>query len=117
MPLTKTKAIAAFKHIVSNVFEAPDDGPLSKALEHAGYDNIWTLITLRDEDIEALTFDKSAMEKDVPLGRAHQSLLGIFCHYCDHRTWNGTPIGDDWTAITADDFNDYHTGPDYSAIC
>jgi len=116
MPLTKTKAIAAFKHIVSNVFEAPDDGPLSKALEHAGYDNIWALITLRDEDIEALTFDKSATEKDVPLGRAHQSLLHIFCHYCDHRTRNGTPIGDDWTAITADDFNDYRTGPDYSAI-
>jgi len=47
MLLTKTKAIAAFKHVMSNVFEVQDDGPLSKALEHAGYDNIWTLITLR----------------------------------------------------------------------
>jgi len=40
MLLTKTKAIAAFKHVMSNVFEVPDDGPLSKALDHAGYDNI-----------------------------------------------------------------------------
>jgi len=86
MLLTKTKAIAAFKHVMSNVFEVQDDGPLSKALEHAGYDNIWTLITLQDEDIEALTFDKSATEKDIPLGRAHQSLLHIFCHYCDHKS-------------------------------
>jgi len=63
-----------------------------------------------------LTFDKSATEKDIPLGRAHQSLLYIFCHYCDHQTHIDTPIRDDWTAITADDFNDYCTGPDYSAI-
>jgi len=37
MPLTKTNAIAAFKHVMNNVFEVPDDGKLSKALEHAGY--------------------------------------------------------------------------------
>ena len=116
MPLTKSKAVEAFKHVLDNVFEAPADGPLSKALEHSGYSNIWDLITLRDEDIEALTFDKSATEKDIPLGRAYQSLLRILCHYCDHRTRTGTPIGDDWTAVTADDFNDYRTGPDYSAI-
>jgi len=117
MPLTKTKAIVAFKHVLNTVFEIPDDGPLEKALEQAGYDNIWTLITSQDADIEALTFDRSATEKDIPLGRAHQSLLCIFRHYCDHQTHNGTPIEhDSWTAVTADEFNDYHTGLDYSVI-
>jgi len=116
MPLTKSKAIEAFVHVLDNVFEAPADGPLSKALEHAGYSNIWDLVTLQDEDIKALTFDQSDKEKDVLLGRAHQSMLRIFCHYCDHQTCTGNPIGDDWTAVTADDFNDYRTGPDYSAI-
>jgi len=77
MPLTKSKAIEAFVHVMDNVFEAPADGPLSKALKHAGYGNIWDMITLRDEDIESLTYDKSPMEKDVPLGRAYQSLLCI----------------------------------------
>jgi len=116
MPLTKSKAIAAFIHVLDNVFEAPADGPLSKALEHAGYSNIWDLITLSDEDIGSLVYDKSDQEKDVPLGRAYQSLLRIFCHYCDHRSRTGAPIGDDWTAVTADSFNDYRTGPDYAAI-
>jgi len=116
MPLTKSKAIEAFVHVLDNVFEAPADGPLSKALVHAGYSNIWDLVTLWDEDIELLTYDKSDKEKDVPLGRAHQSLLHIFCHYCDHQTHTGNPIGDNWTSVSADDFNDYCIGPDYAVI-
>ena len=40
MLLTKTKAIAALKHILNNDFEVPHDGPLAKAFEQAGYDNI-----------------------------------------------------------------------------
>jgi len=117
MPSTQAKAIEAFKHILSNIFEAPDDGPLSKALEHAGYEDIWTLTTLRDEDIKALAFDWSQTEKNVPLGSAHQSLLHIFCHYCNHQEHTGDPIGDDWLPISADAFFDYHIGPGYRAIC
>jgi len=37
MPLTKSKAIEAFIHVLDNVFELPADGPLSKALEHADH--------------------------------------------------------------------------------
>jgi len=99
MPLTKSKAIEAFIHVLDNVFEAPEDGPLSKALEHAGYSNIWDLVTLCNEDIELLTFDKSDKVKDVSLGRAHQSLLCIL-HYCDHQNCLGTTIGDNWTSTS-----------------
>jgi len=71
------------------------------------------LVTLSDEDIDSLTFDQRDEEKDTPLERAHWTLLYIFCHYCDHQSHNGVPIGDDWFAITAaDDFNYYHTSPD-----
>jgi len=93
MPLTKSKAIEAFTHVLNNVFEAPSDGPLAKALEHAGYSNIWDLVTLWDEDIELLTYDKSDKEKDVPLGRAHQSLLHIFCHYLTTKPTLVTQLG------------------------
>jgi len=116
MPLTWTGAVEAFKHILSNVLEAPEDGPLAKALQSAGYDDVWSLVTMSDADIDSLTFDRSEKEKNIPLGRAHQALLHIFCHYHDHQAHIGSPVGDDWTAITADDFNDYHIGPDYSAI-
>jgi len=44
MPLTQANIIEAFNHIVSNVFEVPEDGPLAKALKGAGYDDIWTLV-------------------------------------------------------------------------
>jgi len=74
------------------------------------------LVTLQDEDIKALTFHRSDKEKDIPSGRAHQSLHQIFCHYCEHQIHISIPIGDDRTATTADDFNDYYTGPDNSAI-
>jgi len=57
MPLTGVKVIEAFKHIPSQVFRVPDDGPLSKGLESAGYGNIWELATLSDAAIESLTFD------------------------------------------------------------
>ena len=46
MPLTWAKAIEAFKHILSNVFEVAEDGPLGKALEDAGCDDIWAMVTL-----------------------------------------------------------------------
>jgi len=73
---------------------------------------------LHNEDIESLTFDKNENEKNIPLGRAYQSLLHIFFHhYCNHRAHIAAPIGDNWTAISADDFNDYWMGPDYAAIC
>jgi len=113
MPLTKSKAIEAFQHILSNVLKVPEKGLLSKALETAGYGDIWGLVTLSDADIESLTYDQDDMEKDIPLGRANQSLLCIFCHCCDHWNCMGTPIGDDWFAISTDDFNAYCTSPDY----
>jgi len=112
MPLTQAKAIEAFQHILSNVLKAPEDGPLSKALESAGYADIWGLATLSDADIESLTYWE-IQEKNIPLGRTHQSLLRIFCHYCDHRNCIGAPIGDDWFSVSADDFNAYRTSSDY----
>ncbi len=118
MPLTQTEAIEAFNHILSNVLEAREDGPLAKALISAGYDDIWTLATLHNSDIESLTYYKNENEKNIPLQMAHKNLLHIFFHhYCNHRALIGTPIGDDWTVISADDFNDYCMGPDYAAIC
>jgi len=118
MPLTRTGAVGAFNHILSNVFQVPEDGPLAKALKSAGYDDIWALVTLSNADIESLTYYKNENEKNIPLEMAHKNLLCIFFHhYCNHRAHIGTPIGDDWTVISADDFNDYCMGPDYAAIC
>jgi len=56
---------------------------LSKALESAGYGDIWGLVTLSDEDIDSLTFDQSDKEKDILLGMAQLSLLCISA-ICDY---------------------------------
>ena len=71
MPLTKSKAIEAFQHILSNVLKVPEKGPLSKALESAGYEDIWGLATLSNADIESLTYWDNK-EKNIPLGRTHK---------------------------------------------
>ena len=112
MPLTKSKAIEAFKHVLCNVFKVPEQGPLLKALESAGYGDIWGLATLSNADIESLTYWDNK-KKNIPLGTTHKCLLCIFCHYCDHRNCIGAPIGDDWFAVSADDFNAYRISSDY----
>jgi len=79
MQLTQAKAIKeGLKHILSNVFEAPEDGPLFKALESAGCDDIQTMVTFLDIDIDFLTFEWSDKENDTPLSKGKQSLMLIF---------------------------------------
>jgi len=94
---------------VINFIKVSEDGPLSKALENAGYVNIWEFAALSYADIESLILDQNDKEKDIPLGKAHKSLLHIFCNHCDHQYCIGAPIGDDWFAVSADDFNAFCT--------
>jgi len=71
----------AFKHIMNVVFQIPKEGPLYKALEKSGDNDIMAMITLCDCDIDSLTYDRSDTEKDVSLSRGDKNLLHIFTHY------------------------------------
>jgi len=115
MPTTRSKT-EAFKHIVNNVFQVPNDGPLYKALEKSGDNDVMAMISLRDCDIDTLTFDRSDTEKNVPLSRGDKNLLRIFCHYVLYCDSIGHPIGHDWLSLTSDDFDDYQISSHCLAI-
>jgi len=86
------------------------------ALRKSGDDDIRTMDSLNDMAIDSLTFDRSDIETDVPLPRSQKDLLHIFKHYVWHCYATENPIEDNWTSISADDFDAYHTGPDYLDI-
>jgi len=115
MPLTRAKAIEAFKHVLTNVHEVSEDGPLSKALHGAGYDDICTMGILCDQDIDSLTFDRSNTEKDIPLSKVIRANSCIFWHYIIHWHSIGDTIGDEWVSISLEDFDEYRFSPEYQA--
>ncbi len=62
MPTTHSET-EAFRHIVNNVFQVPNDGPLYKALEKSGDNDVMAMISLHDCDIDTLIFDRSDTER------------------------------------------------------
>ena len=56
--------------------------------------------------------DDQGVERPVPLG--HASLIRIFKAYHMHRHQQGDPIGDHWTSITAEMFDEFRIGPDFA---
>ena len=110
MALTRAKAKDAFDCVVNVVFQVPKEGPLYKALVKSGDNDVMSMITLRDSDIDSLTYDKSDVEKDIPLTRVDKYLLYIFQDYLLHCHSVGNPIGQDWLSISTEDFKGYQFG-------
>ena len=103
MPLTQTKDMEAFNHLLNVVFRVPTDGPLYKALMKSGDTDIRDILLLSETDIDSLTYDRSDTEIDIPLPRLDKALIHIFKHYILHHSSIGSPIGDDWLSITPED--------------
>jgi len=103
MPLTQTKDMEAFNHLLNVVFRVPKDGPLYKALIKSGDTAIRDIITVDETDIDSLTYDRSDTEKDIPLPRRDKVLIHIFKHYILHCSSIGSLIGTDWLSITPED--------------
>jgi len=68
------------------------------------------MISLRDPDIDSLTYDRSDTDKVIPLTRGDKNLLCIFQDYIHHCHSIGDPIGQDWLSISTEDFEDYWLG-------
>ncbi len=91
-------------------FQIPKEGPLYKALVKSGDDDVMAMISLRDCDIDSLTYARSDTKKDIPLTRIDKNLLCIFHDYILHCHSVGNPIGQDWLSISTEDLEDYWLG-------
>jgi len=110
MALTRAKAREAFDYVVNVVFQVSKEGPLYKALEKSGDTDIRDMISLRNPDIESLTYDRSDTEKDTPLTSGDKNLICIFQYYILYHHSIGDPIGQDFWSISTEDFEDYRLG-------
>ncbi len=75
MALTPAKAMEAFDHVVNVVFQVPKEGLLYKALEKSGDTDIRDMISLKNPDINSLTYDRSDTDQDIPISRGDKNLL------------------------------------------
>jgi len=64
--------------MVNVVFQVPKGGLLYKAFDMTGATDIRYMVSLRDADIESLTYDWSDTKKDIPLTRGDKNPLSIF---------------------------------------
>jgi hypothetical protein len=97
----------ALTHVVENVFQLESEHPLALALDPSGYKGIRNVIDMDDEAIKELKYKDDNKGNEIGLSRPDQSLLLIFIEYYRFRISKGTPVGDDWTAITAEDYNHF----------
>jgi hypothetical protein len=103
--LTHVQCMAAFEHITHTVMEQTDGSPLLKALANSEIDNIYALLCLDQQQIDALEYDDSGTRKFLAV--AYRNRVTAFVAYVCHRTRIGTPIGTDYLSVTADEFDEY----------
>ncbi len=113
MVFTRPQAKAAFHHILDNVLGKDDTSPLKQSLMAQGIEDIFHLGSTDYDTIDALVYDKSATETDVPVMRADKNMLKAFLSYVNFARSNGNALSDstDWTNVTQEDFDSYRVGP------
>jgi hypothetical protein len=116
MVLTRAERRKALDHVVTNVFMLDNaDNPLSLALTKAFLVDIYDILAMPFHDIKRLAYvDDQGNEILLPSG--YQYMLRIIKHYDSYRTSDGDPIGDEWTTVTADQYDDYRLSADYAGV-
>jgi hypothetical protein len=69
---------------------------------------------MTQDDINALEYEADTQAL-ITVRSPARTLLRIFNMYHVYRYEEGDPIGDDWTSLMAQEFNEFHIGP-YTSI-
>ena len=109
MVLTQNQAVVALTHVVNNVLARANDTPLAQSLAHHQVTEIYDIITLTPDVIDALDYlDANGNPLPIPLG--DQNLLKLFITYYATRLHSNNPIPDTvegWNNLTRDDFTQW----------
>jgi len=115
MPLTGAQSISAREHIIGTILDQQPGSPLVVALTSAGIEMVFDLIILSETEIDALVYvDQQGIEHPLPVG--HRGMLRALSEYVAHRDVSGEPVGDDWSSVTKDAFDQFRIGATYYAI-
>ena len=104
--LTRQQAQDVLTHVLQLLLGFTDTDPLPLALAQSGYTDIHHVITMTQDDIDALDYEDSNQDV-VGVPSPARNLLRIFNAY--HVYWykEGDPIGDGWTSIMPQEFNNF----------
>ena len=105
----------ALEHILSTVFGLDDKSPLTKALKAEGVTYISEFLTLDPSTIDSLTYvvEEKGKRSTVPVPKGHRRLITVFFDFVLYRKHQGTPVGEDWISITAEEFDAFRISPEY----
>ncbi len=112
MPTTREQCKKDYDHVLSTVLGCDDDHPITKSFLKQGFADPTDITGLSDPYIEALTYDKSDQEQDVPLTLHHKGTVCMFRFYWFHHSQSDNPVGDKWSQITNQMFRDFCATPE-----
>ena len=100
--MTRASDARQLTHVITQLCERPDDGPLRLGLNRDNYTSIDNILYTPQEDLKLLEYVNSNGDlQEVPKGDI--SILNILRDFAAHRRHNGEPI-DDWTEVTQEEF-------------
>ena len=114
MVLTRPQAKLAFKHVVVNVLGHDEQSHLYASLIHQGIEDIFSLTCVDQEFVDSLTYqDPNNSTNRLPILKAQKYLIREFLRYVVFRNIQDDPIGDNWNAITPEDFDRFRLDPSH----
>jgi hypothetical protein len=109
MVLSRAQATEALAHVLGNVMGLQDISHIHQALDRDGYNNIFDFMSLNRLTIDDLRYQVDGDERN--LLRAERGLLATFIDYVGYRQQESDPIGDNWTQITREQFDEFRVMP------
>ena len=114
MVLTRAEAKTAFNHVLDTVLGRADKSPLKSALVDAGIDDMFHLTTITDTIIDSLVYeDEKTPGTKVSVRSGDKNLVRCFLHYIAYCNNNNQPIGDGWTSVTAENFDQFRISQNF----
>jgi hypothetical protein len=80
---------------------------LSKALAKDGITDVHDLLVMSDGVVDSFVYDDENKVKTVLPQSYYRFMLWIIKQYYIYQQSQGTPIGDDWTSLTLDEYNEF----------
>jgi hypothetical protein len=116
MVFTRPQARQAFSHILDSVLEKDDSSPLKQALIAQGIEDMFSLVSIDEDTIDSLVYDRSSTVVNVPVNRADKSMIKAFVHYVRHLQTTRSPLAQDWLNFTQEGFDEFRVSPSYSPL-
>ncbi len=99
------RSMVDYKHVTSNILNQLEGSPLLTALNNAGVFDISDLISLTGQQVHSLSYDDNGTMRPVPV--APRNRVITFVAYINYRNNHGTPIGNDYLSVTADQYDNF----------